>query len=158
MEYFSIGMRLNLNLIFILAVLSGVVADDFEIPPNIVYDSTTVSGIFLGYEVGDYIHPIIRDESGKIMSFWSTDPLMDYFLTCHVNERVILDIEEADSYIWEVGEMMRILRVIGASTGSVSFSHWRDSLEAVGQPEDLLGDYFSAPYNCLFEVPSDIIK
>lgn len=142
-----------LNLIFILAILSGLVADDFEIPPNIVYDSTTVSGIFLGYEVGDYIHPIIRNERGKILSFWSTDPLMDYFLSCHVDERVILEIEEADSYIMELGDMMRILRVIGASTGTVSFSHWRDSLETEGDPEDLLGDYFAAPYSCLFEIP-----
>lgn len=140
-----------MSLIFIIAVLSGVVADDFEIPPNLVYDSTTVAGIFLGYEVGDYIHPVIRDESGEIRSFWSTDPLMDYFLTCHVGERVILEIEEADSYILEIAGMMRIFRVIGAGTRTVSFFQWRDSLEAEGDPEDLLGDYHTAPYNCPVE-------
>jgi len=128
-----------------------VVADDFEIPPNVVHDSTTVTGIFLGYEVGDYIHPVIRDDSGRIRSFWSTDPLMDYFLTCHVNERVILEIEEADSYIWEIAGMMRIFRVIGAGTGTLSYSQWKDSLETEGDPEDLLGDYYMAPYDCVFE-------
>ncbi len=142
-----------MNLIFILAVLSGVVADDFDVPIDFVYDSTTVSGVFLGFEVGDYIHPVLRDESGEVVSFWSTDPLMDYFLSCHVGERVVLEIEEADSYIWEVGDMVRIFRVIGAGTGILSYSQWRDSLEAEGEIEDLLGDYFSAPYDCLIEVP-----
>lgn len=144
---------MNLNLILILAVLSGLVADDFEIPPNMVYDSTTVSGTFLGFEVGDYIHPVIRDARGKILSFWSTNHLMDYFLSCHINERVILDIEEVDCYIMEVGDVMRIFRVIGAGTETVSFSHWRDSLEAEGRPEELLGNYFSAPYDNLIEAP-----
>jgi len=147
-------------LIIILAVLSGVAADDFELPPNeadfelppnIVFDSTTVSGIFLGYEVGDYIHPVLRTDTGKILSLWSTDPLMDYFLTCHIDEAVVLEIEEADSYIWEIGDMMRIFRVIGVTTGTTTFSLWRDSIAALGEPQDLLGDYFSAPYNCLLE-------
>lgn len=145
-----------MNLILVLAVLSGVIVDDFEIPPNIIYDSTTVSGIFVGFEVGDYVHPVIRDESGEKKSFWSTDPLLDYFLAIHLNERVILEIEEADSYIWEIADMMRIFRVIGARTVTVSFTHWRDSLEAEGDPADLLGDYFSAPYDCLLEIPPRI--
>jgi hypothetical protein len=46
--------KLNLSLIMIIALLSGVVADDFEVSPNVVYDSSTVVGIMLGYEVGDY--------------------------------------------------------------------------------------------------------
>ena len=78
---------------------------------------------------------------------------MDYFLTCLVGEEVILEIEEADSYIWEIEGMMRIFRVIGAGTGTTSFMQWRDSLETEGRPEDLLGDYFSAPYGCLVKIP-----
>ena len=141
-----------MSLIIIIALLSGVVADDFEVSPNVVYDSTTVIGIMLGYEVGDYIHPVIRDESGDVRSFWSTDPLMDYYLTLHVGERVVLQIEEADSYIPESGGMIRIFRVIGARTDTMSFIAWRDSLEAEGDPEELLGDYHAAPYGCLIEV------
>lgn len=141
-----------MSLVLIIALLSGVVADDFEVSPDVMYDSSTVVGIFLGYEVGDYIHPVIRDESGDIKSYWSTDPLMDYFLTLYVGERVVLEIEEADSYIPESGGMMRIFRVIGVSTDTTSFFLWRDSLEAEGDPEDLLGDYHMAPYGCLVEV------
>lgn len=140
-----------MSLIFILAVLSGVVADDFELPDDVVYDTSTISGVFIGFEVGDYVHPVIRDEAGRLRSFWSTDHLMDYFLACNVGERVVLEIEEVDSYIWEIAGMMRIFRVIGASTGTLSYSQWRDSLEAEGEPEDLLGDYYSAPYDCLIE-------
>ena len=142
-----------MSLIIIIALLSGVVADDFEITPDVLFDSSTVTGVFLGYEVGDYLHPVIREEDGEIRSFWSTDPLLDYFLTRHVGEEVVLDIEEVDSYIPESGGMMRIFRVIGATTDAISFFQWRDSLEAEGEPEDLLGDYSMAPYNCLIEVP-----
>ena len=145
-----------MNLILILAVLSGVVADDFEIPPRIIYGSTTVRGAFLGFEVGDYIHPVMRDESGEIVSFWSTDPLLNYFLASHVGERVVLEIEESDTYIMELGEMLRIFSVIGANTGAVSFTSWKDSLDALGEPEELLGDYFSAPYDCVYVVPSQL--
>ncbi|MCD4701819.1 MAG: hypothetical protein K8S24_08195 [Candidatus Aegiribacteria sp.] len=140
-----------MSLIFILAVLSGVVADDFEVPDNVVYDTSTVRGVFVGFEVGDYVHPVISGEDGKLRSFWSTDHLMDYYLACNVGERVVLEIEEADSYIWEIEGMMRIFRVIGASAGTLSYSQWRDSLEAEGEPEDLLGDYYSAPYDYLIE-------
>ena len=142
-----------MSLVLIIAVLLGVVADDFEVLPNVVYDSSTVTGTFLGYEVGDYIHPVIRDENGDVKSFWSTDPLMDYFLTFLVGSRVILEIEEADSYIPESGGMMRIFRVIGARTNTRTFSQWRDSLEAEGDPEELLGDYYMAPFDCLVETP-----
>ena len=145
-----------MNLIFILAVLSGVVADDFEIPPSIIYGSTTVRGAFLGFEVGDYIHPVIRDENGEIESFWSSDPLLDYFLATHVGERVVLEIEESDTYIMELGDMLRIFSVTGATFGNVSFSSWKDSLDALGEPEELLGDYFSAPYDCIYEVPDHL--
>ncbi|MCD4776153.1 MAG: hypothetical protein K8S15_08925 [Candidatus Aegiribacteria sp.] len=46
------------------------------------------------------------------------------------------------------------MKSIGASTETVSFSHWRDSLEAEGQTEELLGNYFSAQYDNLIEEPS----
>ncbi|MEN8208274.1 MAG: hypothetical protein ABFR50_03385 [Candidatus Fermentibacteria bacterium] len=143
-----------MSLIFIIALLSGVVADDFEVSPNVVYDSTTAPGILLGFIVGQYdVHPVLLDENGDARSFWSTDPLLDYFLSRLVGERVFLEIEESDSYIGSVPDVMRIFRVIDASTGNLSYFQWRDSLETEGDPEELLGDYHAAPYNCLVEVP-----
>ncbi len=140
-----------MNIIFIFAVLSGVAVNDFEVPEDVVLDSTTVQGVFLGYQVGDYIHPILQTNAGEVLSFWSTDPLMDYFLTCQVGEEVILEIENKESYIPEAGGMTRILSVVGVSTNTTSFSIWRDSIETLGEPQELLGDYFTAPYNCLVE-------
>lgn len=51
-------------------------------------------------------------------------------------------------------QVLFTLKSIGASTETVSFSHWRDSLEAEGQTEELLGNYFSAQYDNLIEEPS----
>lgn len=140
-----------MNLIFILITLSTLTENDFEVPETIIYDSTTVQGVFLGYSVGDYIHPVIQTKGGKILAFWSTDPLMDYFLTRHVGEVVILEIENQESYIPEAGGKTLIPSVVGVTIGSTSFSIWRDSVETLGEPQDLFGDYFAAPYSCLTE-------
>ena len=134
-----------MSLLFILAMLSGVVADDFEVPPDMAFDTTTVIGQFIGFEVGAQVQPVIRDRNGELVSFWSAGPLMDYFLCIHLNERVTLEVEEVDTYIASIGEVSRVWRIIEASAGALSFSTWRDSLEARGEPEELLGDYFSAP-------------
>ncbi len=140
-----------MSIIFIFAVLSGIVVADSEVPEDIVLDSTTVQGVFLGYQVGDYIHPVLQTDTGEVLSFWSSDPLMDYFLTCLVGEEVTLEIENRESYIPEVGGKTRIPSVVGVSTSTTSFSIWRDSIETLGEPQDILGDYFAAPYNCLVE-------
>jgi hypothetical protein len=140
-----------LNIIFILALLSGVVADDFEVPPDMVFSTSTVHGTLIGFEVGAHIQPVITDRNGEMVSYWSSGPLMNYFLSIHVMERVTLEIEEVDTYIVSIGEVARIFRIIEATAGSTSFTVWRDSLEAEGEPEELLGDYYSAPLDYKIE-------
>jgi len=147
-----------LNLILILAVLSGLVADDFELPPNAMFDSTTVSGTLIGFEIGNYVHPVILTESGKLESYCSTDPLLDYFLTLFIEEWVVLDIQEAGCFRTGTEEIVRVFLVVGARSGTLSYDHWRDSLITEGDPADLLEDYTSAPLEFQIELPIRGIK
>ena len=139
-----------MNLILIIALLSGVVADDFELPPDIVYGTSTVTGTLLGFQADDHMHAIVSTRGGGTGSYFTFDPLLDYFLSEHVGETLVLELQDVETYLIEAEEMVRLTRVTGARAGDVSFSAWRDSLESVGDPEELLGDYFSAPYDHIY--------
>lgn len=139
-----------MNLFLILALLPGVVADDFELPPDIVMDTYTVSGTLLGFQAGEYMHAVIRERSGDIMSVLSPDPLLDYFLAGHVGETVVLEVEEVETYVIEAEEMVRTTRLTGAAAGETTYEEWVDSLNAEGTPEEQLGDYTRVPLDYLY--------
>lgn len=140
-----------MNLFLILALLPGVVADDFELPPDIVLDTYTVTGTLLGFQAGDYMHAVLRERSGDIMSVMSPDPLLDYFLAGHVGETVVLEVEEVETYVIEAEEMVRTTRLAGAAAGETTYEEWADSLNAEGTPEELLGDYIRVPLDYPYE-------
>lgn len=134
-----------MSIFLIIAILTGIVSDDFELPPDIVYSTMEIRGHLLGFQTDDYIHVVILDEDRDARTFHSSDPLLNYFLACHVDENVTLNVEEVDTYLMEAEEMVHLLRVIGATAGGRSYSVWLDSLRAEGEPADLLGNYFEAP-------------
>ena len=138
-----------MNLILIVALLSGVVADDFELPPNVMFDSTSVSGEFLGFAVDERANTLFLSSGERVESYASTDPLLDYFLSMYVGDRVMLVVGEAE-YTTEEGEMARVIRVLDARAGSSTYSSWSDSIRAEGDPEDLLRDYMSAPSEYIY--------
>lgn len=139
-----------MGLFLILLLLPGVVADDFEFPPDIVFDTYTVTGTLLGFQAGEYMHAVIRDRSGDIMSFLSPEPLMDYFLAGHVGETVVLEVEEVDTYVIEAEDMVRTTRLTGAASEETTYEEWVDSLNAEGTPEEQLGDYTRVPLDFLY--------
>jgi hypothetical protein len=141
---------LDLSVFLILALLIGVVADDFELPPDIIHGSMTRTGTMMGFQIGDeYARAVICLRSGDTDSFWSFDPLLNYYLAMHVDESVVLEIEDVETWLIEAEEMVRLLRVVGASSGGTTFGEWSDSLRALGEPEALLDDFFTTPYEHL---------
>jgi hypothetical protein len=146
-----------LNLILVLALLSGVVADDFELPPDIVYSNLNMNGTILGFQIGDYVQVVLQERGGELKELWTFDPLMDYFLAEHVNESVSFEVEDVETYLTKAEDMVRLLRVVSAEAGGTSFSVWMDSVEALGTPGEILGDYTRAPRAHLYEgeVPDD---
>jgi hypothetical protein len=108
----------------------------------------------LGFQAGDYVQAMIQQRGGEPQEYWSFDPLLDYFLALHVGETVTLTVEDVDTYLVEMEEVVRLFRITDASAGGTTFTEWRDSLQALGNPEDLLGDYGKAPLEHLYETGS----
>ncbi|MCK4505157.1 MAG: hypothetical protein KAW14_06040 [Candidatus Aegiribacteria sp.] len=137
-----------MSLFIIFMILFGYVSDDFEFTVITEYETFSVRGVFLGFEIDDYFNPVVRDEDGAVRSFLSTDCLMDYFLSDHVGESIILNIEDADLYVHHLGDTTRIERVTGISIDGLTYTHWKDSLDAAGELELL--QYFYSPYHCQY--------
>lgn len=133
-----------MNVILIVALLSGVVADDFELPPGVMFDSTTVSGEFLGFAVNEEANTLFLRGGEAVESYMSKDPLLDYFLSMYVGDRVILILGEAE-YTTEEGETVRVSRILEAKAGSSTYSSWSNSVRSEGDPEELIRDLMSAP-------------
>ncbi|MBN2586728.1 MAG: hypothetical protein JXA64_05955 [Candidatus Fermentibacteraceae bacterium] len=150
-----------MSLFLILALLVGVVADDFELPPDIVYGNITRTGTMMGFQIGDERTLAVVDlRNGGTEAFWSFDPLLNYFLALHVDQAVVLEIEDVETWLMHEEEMVRLLRVVDASAGGTTFEEWGDSLRAIGEPEVLLDDFFTTPYDYIYgageeEVVSD---
>lgn len=133
-----------MNVILIVALLSGVVADDFELPPGVMFDSTTVSGEFLGFAVNEGANTLFLSGGEDVESYMSKDPLLDYFLSMYVGDRVVLVLGEAQ-YTTDEGETMRVSRILDARACSAEYSSWLDSLRAEGDPEELIRNLRIAP-------------
>jgi len=139
-----------LNLILILTLLSGAIADDFEVPPDRFYSTTTVNVEFLGFQEGDCMHPVVRGSDGQVISLWSFDDMLNYFLSLHVNEEVILDLEEVDSYVMAAEEMVHMLRVTEAEAGGRTYTAWKDSVLSLGDADAVLGNITRALHECMY--------
>lgn len=122
-----------MNLILMIALLTGVVADDFELPPDIVYNTMTRTGTLEGIDSGDESAQVtVSGREGGSESFWSFDPLLNYFLSLHLDEQVTLDIEDVETWMTDEESMVRLMRVVDATAGETTFEEWSDSLEAEG--------------------------
>lgn len=117
-----------MNLVIIAALLIGVVADDFELPPDIVYGNMNRTGLLAEVEPGD-LRVVLSGREGDTETFWSFDPLLNHFLSLHLDEQVVLEIEDVETWMSEEEEMVRLLRVVDATAGETTFRAWSDSLE-----------------------------
>jgi hypothetical protein len=92
--------------------------------PERVRETKTLKGSFVHFELGDYLHAIIRKADGQTMSFFLIKPGMEYFLVLHKNEPLVLTYQIVDTYIPEAGGMERIKRLVTAKAGNLTYSVW----------------------------------
>jgi hypothetical protein len=103
-------------------------ADPYEEPDppeNVVTGTYTVDGVFLWFEVGDYVHPVILASSGDTVCTWmrGTDAF-DLYLVLHAGEQMTFYIETVDTWVWEADATIRVDRLYDAATESVTFDEW----------------------------------
>lgn len=108
---------------------------------EVVLRTRYVSGTFLGFETGDYVHAIVKTGKSKERSFFIGGAGVDYFLATHVGERGTFTYEVVDSHIPEAGGRMRTERLVRAKFGSASSTSWWKRQTAAKPLEDLEKEY-----------------
>jgi hypothetical protein len=78
----------------------------------------------VGFEVGDYLHAIVRRSNGERVSFFLTKPGIQYFLVLRKDELLELTYQVVDTYIPEAGGMETIKRLIAAKASGQTYAAW----------------------------------
>jgi hypothetical protein len=97
--------------------------------PEKVKAVKTISGKFINFEMGDYVHANIKKTGGKIKSFTIGNYGLDYFLVEYKSKPMSFTYEIVDAYIPEAGGNMTIERLKSAKFGTLTFESWIKQLE-----------------------------
>jgi hypothetical protein len=89
-----------------------------------VIATRTARGTLKGFEVGDYVHAVIKLQNGKEESFFIGGNGVDYFLALHKDEPLVITYQVVDSYIPEAGGRQRIERISGVRAGGETSAAW----------------------------------
>ena len=99
-----------------------------EQPPETVRETKNLTGTFVGFEAGDYLHAVVRQTDGKTTSFF-LDRGMEIFLLDHKNQPLELTYQVVDTYIPEAGGTTTIERLSAIRAGDRTFADWWKSAE-----------------------------
>lgn len=95
-----------------------------------VIATRSATGTLKGFEVGDYVHAVIKLANGKENSYFIGAQGLDYFLALHKNQPLVLTYQIVDSYIPEAGGTERIERLSGARAGKLTYAAWWKKMRA----------------------------
>ena len=96
--------------------------------PETVRETKTLTGTFVGFEAGDYLHAVIRQTDGKTASFF-LDRGMELFLVDHKNQPLELIYQVVDTNIPEAGGVTTIERLSAIRAGDQTFADWWKTAE-----------------------------
>src|SRR4051794_10967824 len=85
-------------------------------PEDKILSRSVIEGRFVGFEVGDYVHAVIRDRSGQEHNLFVWSEGLSYFLASRQGMTLRFEYEEVDAYFRESNGVERIERLIRAST------------------------------------------
>lgn len=130
----------TLTLFFLLLIITGVAHSNAAAHPPFsstaqkgdrVIATKTLTGKLKGFEVGDYVHAVIKLPNGKEKSFFINGMGVDYFLALHKDEAMVITYQIVDSYIEEAGGRMRIERITSVKLGGgLTSSAWWKQVRA----------------------------
>lgn len=112
------------------AVSSGIEASASEPAPlaDAVKGTRSLTGRFVGFEAGDYLHAVFARPDGEKESFF-LERGMEIFLVDHAQEPMELEVQTVGTEIPEAGGRIEIERVHGLRAGGVSFADWWKTAE-----------------------------
>ena len=105
------------------------VSAEAETSPETVRETKSLTGTFLGFEAGDYLHAVIRQPDGQTSSFF-LERGMEIFLVDHRNEPLELTYQVVDTDVPEAGGVMTIERLSAIRAGGQTFADWWKTAES----------------------------
>ncbi len=99
-----------------------------ESPPDKVKATKSLSGRFVGFEAGDYLHGVFTQADGERVSFF-LERGMEIFLLDHAKESLELEVQTLDTNIPEAGGIIEIERLHAIRAGGLSFADWWKTAE-----------------------------
>jgi hypothetical protein len=97
-------------------------------PPETVREMKSLTGEFIGFEAGDYLHAVIRQPDGNTTSFF-LERGMELFLVDHRNEPLELTYQVVETDIPEAGGITTIERLSSIRAGDQTFADWWTTAE-----------------------------
>lgn len=113
--------RLLLLLVVLLFGLTSVLAQDKN---EKVKSTKTITGKFVGFESGDYLHAIIKDSKGEEVTFFIGGVGLDFFLATHANKSGSFTYQNVEVYMEEAGGRVTIERLTKAKVGKETSTSW----------------------------------
>jgi hypothetical protein len=113
---------------------------------EIIKATHILKGKFVGFEVGDYVHAIVKDSKGKERSFFIGEPGLDFYLALNAKKNGSFTYQVVDAYIEEAGGRMVIERMSLAKVGRTSSYAWwksttkKSNLDAINKKYQPLVD------------------
>ncbi len=104
--------------------LSGQTKPQTKVPKDVVLRTWKVTGNFVGFEAGDYVHALIKPKKGEEISTFINGYGLDYFLAVNANKTGEFTIQTVKTYVQEEGGVIEIDRVISAKFGKTDFATW----------------------------------
>lgn len=121
----------------------AVAEPDYSFP-----DTVQITGIFAGYELGDYYYAVFIDDEGYMQTAFppgASTPGLDVFLFRHRGSRVVATAVNRQFDLLEAGHMI-VPVIIDAWTPDEDYSHWysevcsEHGVLSSGEFHDLFGD------------------
>lgn len=104
-----------------------------------VKKTQTITGKVVAYEVGDYVHAIVRTSNGREASYFiGGGPAVNCFLAAHLYKTLQLKIQTVDTYVQEAGQRIEMTRISDAQYGKLSAAAWWKSQRKTNSVEKLL--------------------
>lgn len=97
---------------------------------DIIKSTHTITGKLVAFEIGDYVHAIIKDSKGNERSMFVGGGGVEYFLAIHANKNMKIIYQVVDTYIPEAGGRDIVDRVAYAKLGKLdSRTWWKNELK-----------------------------
>lgn len=97
-------------------------------------NSTSVE--LVAFEVGDYVHAIVKDDKGTETSYYIGDYPMNYFLAAHIGKKIEIEVKTEKTYVEEANQEMELTKIVKASSGGVDVdAWWKKELESATEEE-----------------------